>query len=126
MAVQGIFLSNQGIVGERQGDFASAILMTQPTGTAPFLAMSAGMKQEATQDTVFTWFEDANVAGRAACVSAGTNTTAVADDGSFSSPNPTLHVEQSGEHKLVTATPSNSFTLSLAIAGAAIDPNTTA
>src|SRR3546814_15381545 len=77
MAVQGIFLSNQGIVGERQGDFSSAILMTQPTGTAPFLAMSAGMKKEAPQDTVFTWFEDAHVAGRAACVSGGTTTTAV-------------------------------------------------
>src|SRR3546814_18994071 len=60
MAVQGIFLSNQGIVVERQGDFASAIIMTQPTGTAPYLAMSSGMKKEATQDTVFTCYKDAS------------------------------------------------------------------
>src|SRR3546814_5853943 len=97
MAVQGIFLSNQGIVGERQGDFSSAILMTQPTGTAPFLAMSAGMKKEATQDTVFTWSEDAHVAGRAACVSGGTTTTVVVDDGSFYTPNTILQVEETGE-----------------------------
>src|SRR3546814_2495552 len=107
MAVQGIFLSNQGIVGERQGDFASAILMTQPTGTAPFLAMSAGMKKEATQDTVFTWFEDAHVAGRAACVSGGTTTTVVVDDGSFYTPHTILQVEETGEHMLVTATAGN-------------------
>src|SRR3546814_5577043 len=112
MAVQGIFLSNQGIVGERQGDFASAILMTQPTGTAPFLAMSAGMKKEATQDTVFTWFEDAHVAGRAACVSGGTTTTVVVDDGSFYTPNTILQVEETGEHMLVTATAGNSLTRS--------------
>lgn len=32
MAIQGIFASNQGIQGERVGDFSSAILMTNPTG----------------------------------------------------------------------------------------------
>src|SRR3546814_8182077 len=120
MAVQGIFLSNQGIVGERQGDFASAILMTQPTGTAPFLAMSAGMKKEATQDTVFTWFEDAHVAGRAACVSGGTTTTVVVDDGSFYTPNTILQVEETGEHMLVTATAGNSLTVVRGLAGTSI------
>src|SRR3546814_12282650 len=120
MAVQGIFLSNQGIVGERQGDFASAILMTQPTGTAPFLAMSAGMKKEATQDTVFTWFEDAHVAGRAACVSGGTTTTVVVDDGSFYTPNTILQVEETGEHRLVTDPAGNSLTVVRGLAGASI------
>src|SRR3546814_7819361 len=124
MAVQGIFLSNQGIVGERQGDFASAILMTQPTGTAPFLAMSAGMKKEATQDTVFTWFEDAHVAGRAACVSGGTTTTVVVDDGSFYTPNTILQVEETGEHMLVTATAGNSLTVVRGLAGTRSEAHT--
>src|SRR3546814_955896 len=94
--------------------------MTQPTGTAPFLAMSAGMKKEATQDTVFTWFEDAHVAGRAACVSGGTTTTVVVDDGSFYTPNTILQVEETGEHMLVTATAGNSLTVVRGLAGTSI------
>lgn len=120
MAVQGIFLSNQGIVGERQGDFASAILMTQPTGTAPFLAMSAGMKKESTQDTVFTWFEDAHITGRAATVSGGITTTVTVDDGSFYPPNTILLVEDTGEHLLVTAAAGNALTVVRGLAGTSV------
>lgn len=50
MAVQGIFASNQGIVGERLGDFSSAVLMTNPTGNAPLLGLTAGMPKESAQD----------------------------------------------------------------------------
>lgn len=120
MTVQGIFLSNQGIVGERQGDFASAILMTQPTGTALFLAMSAGMKKRPTADTVFTWFEDSHVAGRSATVSGGTTTTVVVADGSFYTPNTILLVEETGEHMLVTASAANSLTVIRGLAGTSI------
>lgn len=120
MSVQGIFLSNQGIVGERQGDFSSAILMTQPTGTALFLAMTAGMKKESTADTVFTWFEDAHISGRTATVSGGTATTVVVADGSFYPPNTILLVEETGEHMLVTASAGNSLTVIRGLAGTTI------
>lgn len=120
MSVQGIFLSNQGIVGERQGDFASAILMTQPTGTALFLAMTAGMKKESTVDTVFTWFEDSHISGRTNTVSGGTTTTVVVGDGSFYTPNTVLLVEETGEHMLVTASAANSLTVIRGLAGTSI------
>ena len=126
MSVQGIFLSNQGIVGERQGDFASAILMTQPTGTALFLAMTAGMKKESTVDTVFTWFEDAHIAGRTTTASGGITTTVVVGDGSFYTPNTILLVEETGEHMLVTASAANSLTVIRGIAGTTITSITNA
>src|SRR3546814_19019582 len=75
------------------------------------------MKKEWTQDTVLTGLEDGHVAGRAACVSGGTPTTVVADDGSFYTPNTTLQVEETGEHMLVTATAGNSLTVVRGIAG---------
>lgn len=111
MAVQGIFMSNQGIVGERQGDFASAILMTQPNGTAPFLALSAGMKKESTQDTVFTWFEDVHISGRTRATAGGTGTTITVDDGSFYVPNSIVMNENTGEHMLVTASTDTTITV---------------
>jgi hypothetical protein len=120
MAIQGIFASNQGIVGERQGDFASAVLMTNPTGNSPFLAMSAGMNKEEAADTVFTWFEDAYHAGRAACVSGGTGTTVVVDDGTFYTPNTILLVEETGEHLFVTAVAGNSLTVVRGLAGTSV------
>jgi len=120
MAVKGIFMSNQGIAGERLGDFASAILVTQPTGTAPFLAMTSGMGKEPTQDAVFTWFEDGHISGRAACVSGGTTTTVVVDDGSFYTPNTILLVEETGEHLFVSAVAENSMTVIRGLAGTSV------
>lgn len=120
MAVQGIFASNQGIVGERQGDFASAVLMTNPTGTAPFLAMTAGMGKEDAADTVFTWFEDSHNPGRATCVSGALTTTVVVDDGSFYTPNTILLVEETGEHIFVSAVAGNSMTVIRGLAGTTI------
>jgi hypothetical protein len=120
MAVQGIFASNQGIVGERQGDFSSAVLMTNPTGTAPFLAMSAGMGKEDASDTVFTWFEDSHNPGRATAASGGTTTTVVVDDGSFYTPNTILLVEETGEHMFVSTVAGNSLTVIRGLAGTSI------
>jgi hypothetical protein len=120
MSVQGIFTSNQGIVGERQGDFASAVLMTNPTGTAPFLAMTSGMGKEETSDAVFTWFEDSHNAGRAATVSGGTTTTVVVDDASSYIPNTILLVEETGEHIFVVTTSGNTLTVLRGLAGTSV------
>lgn len=120
MSVQGIFMSNQGVVGERAGDFASAILMTNPTGNSPFLAMTAGMPKESAQDVIFHWFEDTHQDGRADCVSGGTSTTVVVSDGSFYPPNTILLVEETGEHLFVSASAGNSLTVVRGLAGTSV------
>jgi len=118
--IQGIFASNQGIVGDRAGDFASAILQINPTGTALILALSSGMGKASAQDTIFHWFEDSHQAGRAATVSGGTTTTVVVDDGSQYVPNQILLVEETGEICMTTAIVGNSLTLIRGMAGTAI------
>lgn len=120
MAVQGIFASNQGIVGERVGDFSSAVLMIDPTGNAPLLGLTSGMPKEGAADTTFTWTEDSHEPGRQATVSGGTTTTVVVADGSFYVPNTILLVEETGEHIFVTASSGNSLTVIRGLAGTSI------
>lgn len=120
MAVQGIFASNQGIVGERAGDFSATILRIDPTGTAPLLGLTAGMPKESAGDTTFTWLEDGHQAGRQTCVSGGTSTTVVVDDASFYVPNTILLVEETGEHIFVSAVAGNSLTVIRGLAGTSI------
>lgn len=120
MAVQGIFASNQGIVGERAGDFSAAVLRIDPTGNAPLLGLTAGMPKENAADTTFTWLEDGHISGRQAAVSGGTTTTVVVDDASFYTPNSILLVEETGEHIFVTAVAGNSLTVIRGLAGTSI------
>lgn len=120
MAVQGIFASNQGIVGERAGDFSAAILRIDPTGNAPLLGLTSGMPKESATDTTFTWLEDGHISGRQACVSGGTGTSVVVDDGSFYTPNTILLVEETGEHLFVTATAGNTLTVIRGLAGTTV------
>lgn len=120
MSIQGIFASNQGIVGERAGDFASAMLQINPTGTSLMLALTSGMGKEGAQETVFHWFEDTHVSGRSAAVSGGTTTTVVVDDGSVYVPGVVLLVEDTGEVMLVSATAGNSLTVIRGLGGTAI------
>lgn len=120
MAIQGIFASNMGMVGDRTGDFANAILKMQPTGTALLLALTSGMPKEGAADTVFTWFEDSHISGRSATVSGGTSTTVVVADGSFYVPGTVLLVEETNEVMLVTATSGNSLTVIRGMGGTSI------
>ncbi len=115
--IQGIFASNQAIVGDRVGDFSSAILRYQPTGTALLLALTSGMQKAGAGDTVFTWFEDSHQSGRAATTGGGTTNTVGVDDGSFYIPGTVLMVEETGEHMLVVATAGNSLTVIRGLAG---------
>lgn len=115
--IQGIFTSNQGIVGERVGDFASAILQINPTGNALFFALSAGMENRPAQDTSFSWYEDVHQPGRQAVVSGGTTTTIVVADGSGYVPYQILMVEASGEYIMITAVSGNSLTVTRGMAG---------
>lgn len=120
MAVPGIFASDQGIVGGRTGDFASAILKLHPTGSAPLLALSSGMSRQRANDTVVTWFEESKISGRTAVVSGSTTTTVVVADGSSYIPGVILFVEASGEYLQVTGVSGNSLTVVRGIGGTAI------
>lgn len=83
MAVQGVFASDSGIVGERRGDFAGSLLRFQPNGDAPLLALSAGMKSAGASDVIITWFEENFNTGRISitnnAASAATITVSTAD-----------------------------------------------
>lgn len=118
--IQGIFASNQGIVGDRVGDFASAILQINPTGTSLMLALSSGMGKSGAGDTIFHWFEDSHQAGRTTTVSGGTTTTVVVGDGSMYVPNQVLLVEETGEIIMVTQIADNSLTVIRGLGGTTV------
>jgi len=118
--IPGIFASNQGIIGDRAGDFASAILKIDPQGSALMLALSSGMGKTSAKDTIFHWFEDVHQPGRGAIASGGTTTTIVVDDGTRYIPNMVLLVEETGEIVFVTASVGNSLTVQRGIGGTSI------
>lgn len=118
MAVTGIFASNQSMVGNRRGDFAANILRIWPTGMAPLLALSSGMKQESAADSIVNWFEENKIVGRTNTVSGGTSTTVVVGDGSSFVPGTILFVEDTGEYIRVEANNgANSLTVVRGMAG---------
>lgn len=118
--IQGIFMSNASIVGDRVGDFASAILQIAPTGTALMLALSSGMGKSPAADTIFNWYEDTHQAGRTTTTSGGLTTTIVVGDGSMYVPGQVLLVEETGEILLVTAGSTNSLTVVRGLSGTTI------
>jgi hypothetical protein len=112
MAVRGVFASDMGIVGDRKGDFASAILYTDPTGNAPFFALSSGMPSSGAQDTIVNWFEENHNAGRVNITNnAGTGTTIVIDDATNIVPNNVYMVESTGEYLFVDSISGTNITV---------------
>ena len=120
MAIQGIFASHQGIVGNRVGDFASAILAINPSGSAPLLALTSGMPNEAANDTTVTWFEENHISGRTAAVSGGVTTTVTVVDSSSFVPGTILLIEASGEILYVTANAGNVLTVIRGMSGTTV------
>jgi len=118
--IQGIFSSNQGIVGDRVGDFASAILQINPTGSALLLALTSGMQKAGASDTVFNWFEDVHQPGRQGVVSGGTTSPVVITDGSGAVPGQIFMIEETGEYMYVTAVAGNSLSVIRGMGGTAI------
>lgn len=119
MAVRGLFASNQGIVGERVGSFSSRILVNGYGGTAPLLALSAGMPEVPISDTGWSWIEDQHISGVGVCTAGATAnaTSIVVDDSNLWVPNTILLVESTGEHMFVTAVAGNTITVVRGIAG---------
>ncbi len=120
MAVAGVFASDQNIVGTRRGDFASAILQVMPTGSAPLLALSAGMETKPANDTIVTWFEENHVSGRvqvSSFVTDGDGTGFVLTDASSFVVGTILLNDTTGEYVFVTAVSGNTITVTRGFAG---------
>ena len=99
MSVKGVFASDQNIAGSRKGDFASGILMTMPTGSAPLLGLSAGMESVDASDTVVTWFEENHLSGRINIINnAGTGASITVDDSSQITAGLVYMIESTGEY----------------------------
>lgn len=115
--IPGIFASNQAVMGDRVGDFASTMLRIDPQGSALLLMLSSGMSREDAVDTVTNWFEDAHQAMRSV-VTVGGNSAAgsiTVTDGSMFVKNQILLVDGTGEHLLVTAVNGNVLTITRGI-----------
>lgn len=99
MSVKGVFASDQNIAGSRKGDFASGILMTMPTGSAPLLGLSAGMESVDASDTVVTWFEENHLSGRINIINnAAVGASITVDDSSQITAGLVYMVEATGEY----------------------------
>ncbi len=121
MAVKGVFASDQGIQGDRKGDFASALLQVNPTGTAPLLALSSGMESASAMDTAVTWFEENHISGRInATNNAGTATSVIVDDVTIVVPGSIFLVEASGEYMFVQSVAGSTLTVIRGFAGTTV------
>lgn len=121
MAVKGVFASDQGIQGDRKGDFASALLRINPTGTAPLLALSSGMESAPAADTAVTWFEENHISGRINITNnATTGVTIIVDDVSIIVPGAIFLVEANGEYMFVQSISGSTLTVIRGFAGTTI------
>lgn len=103
MAVKGVFTSDAGIVGDRKTDFAGSLLQMAPTGTAPFFALTSGMRSGSINSTITTWFEENHISGRVNVTNnAGTGTSLIVSDASFIVPGHIFLIETTGEYVFVT------------------------
>lgn len=120
MAVQGVFASDSGIVGDQKQDFESFVTKLAPSGDFPFFKLSAGMKSERAEAAIVNWFEENYVSGEVQLNGAITTETAfVLDDSSTIVPGDIMQVVPSGEYIYVTAnvTATNTITVVRGFAG---------
>lgn len=121
MAVKGVFASHQNIVSSRKGDFASGLLQTQPTGSAPLLALSAGMMSRDAMDTVITWFEENHLTGRLEVTNdASTGTSFTVNDASACVAGQVYYVESTGEYVYVEAVSGTTVTVTRGFGGTSV------
>ena len=121
MSVKGVFASDNNIPGSRKGDFASGILMTMPTGSAPLFALSSGMQSAGAMDTVVTWFEENHLSGRINITNnAGTGVTLVVDDASQVVAGVVFMEEINGEYMYVESVSGSTLTVARGFAGTTV------
>lgn len=121
MAVKGVFASDSGIAGGKSGDFADVLLMTQPTGSAPMLALTSGMETVDAKDTIVTWFEENHMSGRISITNnAAVGVTLVIADASQIVPGATVLIETTGEYVFVAAVAGLTLTVTRGLGGSTI------
>jgi ethanolamine utilization microcompartment shell protein EutS len=131
MSVKGVYASDQGIVGERRGDFASSVLKNNPNGSAPMFALSSGMESAAAADVVITWFEELHNTGRIGITnnaSTGATLTVSTTDATNVIASQLYLVEASGEIVFVNSVSSTTVTVTRGfgtVAATAIDGSST-
>lgn len=128
MAVKGVFASDANIPGSRRGDFAAGILLTNPTGSAPMLALSSGMDSADAMDVIVTWFEENHISGRFQVASVngdGDGVTIDVTDASSYIAGTILLNQGTAEYLLVSAVVGNQLTLVRAFAGTSATTITT-
>ena len=112
MAVKGVFYSHSNVVAARKGDFASGILQTNPTGSAPLFALSAGMESRDMTDTVAVWFEENHISGLANITNnAGTGTSLIVDDASAIIVGMLFLIHSTGEYVYIDAVSGTTLTV---------------
>jgi len=120
MAIRGVFNSNQSIVGDRLNSFESTILRIDPSGNAPMLALSSGMKEEVIKATEFSWVEEPHLSGRTAVVAGGTTTSVDVADASMYTVKTIVQVDETGEQMYITAITNNNLTVIRGFAGTTV------
>lgn len=121
MAVKGIFASDRNIQATRKGDFAAALLRLEAVGSAPLLALTAGMDTADAKDTVVTWFEENRITGRINVTNnAASGTSFILDDSSIIVAGAIMMVESSGEYIYVDAVVGSTATVTRGYAGTTI------
>jgi len=116
MAVQGVFASDSGIVGDAKQGFENIVTRLAPSGDFPFFKLSAGMKTEQAISTIENWFEENYVSGEVqlnGAIGSTTETDFVLDDSSVIVPGDILQVVPSGEYVYVTANVVSTNTLTV-------------
>lgn len=126
--LEGIFMSNRGVVGDRVRDFASIMLRYQPTGNTTLLGLTSGMRNEQTVDVKFEWFEDGHISGRTAITAAATATaqTVTVEDSTLYIPGKMLLVEETGEIMRVIGVTGSNLEVTRGWGGTATSALTTA
>lgn len=121
MAVKGVFASDMNIAGTERQDLASAILQTEPTGSAPLFALSSGMESSDISSIVATWFEENHISGRTTVTNnAGTGTSLVLSDATFVVAGVVIFVETTGEYIYVESVASSTATVTRGLGGTTI------
>lgn len=113
--IPGVFLSDSGIQGDVNRDFAAGILRCEIGGTAPLLALSSGMQSRDLVGSWSTmWFDEEHSSGRlkvATTQAAATTTSLVLNDASSVIPASIFLVEATGERIFVSDVSSNTLTI---------------
>lgn len=125
--LKGIFTYGSSMVGDRIDDVRAGLIKVAPNGTAPFFAMTSGMRSEPTNSTTVTWGEETYFNGR---VQAGAEAQAAATsitlkDASGIIPSHILLVESTGEYVYVLDVTGNVLTVKRGLGNstAAVIPN---